>query len=720
MGIKIIRGISKKPVVAKTLVQCLSSLSVNGLLFIGHPTIPTTKGAYTIDALLICKEKGIVIIDLIEGESEQDYCSRQDDSANKLESLLRTNSELMKGRELLVPIQTISFGPAIPERLTTKLKNNAHLIANSEELLQERLDQFEGWRHDSYEKIYSKVLSVIQNVSFIRENTKRSNVQNPESRGAKLIRLEKSIATLDQQQNRAAIETVEGVQRIRGLAGSGKTIVLAMKAAYLHVQNPDWRIAVTFYTRSLKGHFRQLIRRFTSALRYEEPDWSKIELLHGWGSPRSDNKGIYSHFCMIHDVNYHDYHSAKNFGEGTEFSGACANALQSCREYKQIYDVILVDEAQDLPAEFLQICYQLLNDKKMLIYAFDDLQNLSDESLPSPEIIFGKDQSGDPVVSFDQSPGNDIILEKCYRNSGPLLTTAHALGFGIYRKVKSDVTSNLVQMFDHPDFWKDVGYRVKKGNLIHGNHIILHRTEDSSPRFLVDHSPIQDLIQFICFRDQREQTEWLINEIRENLEIDELRYEDIMVINPDPRTTRNNVGHARARLLEMGINNHLAGVDSFPEIFYKNRDSVTFTGVHRAKGNEAGMVYVINAHECHSGSSNRFSLTRARNQLFTAITRSKAWVRVLGYGDDMKKLKEEFEQLNSKGFDLEFDYPSLEEIEQLRLVHREVSSDEIQMIQEFDDDLSNVLHHIESGTIHLSDLDETVVYQLKEHLQVAD
>ena len=46
------------------------------------------------------------------------------------------------------------------------------------------------------------------------------------------MRLEKSIATLDQQQNRAAIETVEGVQRIRGLAGSGKTIVLAIKAAY--------------------------------------------------------------------------------------------------------------------------------------------------------------------------------------------------------------------------------------------------------------------------------------------------------------------------------------------------------------------------------------------------------------------------------------------------------------------------------------------------------
>ena len=58
------------------------------------------------------------------------------------------------------------------------------------------------------------------------------------------------------------IETVEGVQRIRGLAGSGKTVVLALKAAYLHAQHPEWKIAVTFNTRSLKGQLRQLINTF--------------------------------------------------------------------------------------------------------------------------------------------------------------------------------------------------------------------------------------------------------------------------------------------------------------------------------------------------------------------------------------------------------------------------------------------------------------------------
>jgi len=487
MSIEIVRGISKKPVVANTLVQCISPLSWDGFLYIGHPTIPTTAGPYTIDALLISREKGIVIIDLIEGDSEQHYDSRQDDSANKLESLLRTRSELMRGRELVVPVHTISFGPALLSRRISECNDNGHLIANSNDLLQKQLQHFSNW-NDQEEDIFSEALSIIQNVTFIRENTLKRNIQKQESRGAKLMSLEKSIATLDKDQNRAAIETVEGVQRIRGLAGSGKTIVLAIKAAYLHVQHPDWRIAITFYTRSLKGHFHQLIRRFTSAQRFEEPDWSKIEILHSWGSLRPDNEGIYSRYCMTHGVDYYDFRSAQKFGTGKEFSGACDEALRNCREFKQLYDVILVDEAQDLPPGFLQICYNILGKKKMLIYAYDDLQNLSDESLPPPEKLFGKDHRGDPLVSFGQSTRKDIILEKCYRNPGPILTTAHALGFGIYRNVDHEGLSPLVQMFDNPQFWEEVGYRVKKGKLLDGNRVTLHRTSESSPQFLENHS----------------------------------------------------------------------------------------------------------------------------------------------------------------------------------------------------------------------------------------
>ena len=61
---------------------------------------------------------------------------------------------------------------------------------------------------------------------------------------------------------RAAFEIPDGPQRIRGLAGSGKTVVLALKAAYLHSQHPSWHIAVTFYTRALAQQYKEMITNF--------------------------------------------------------------------------------------------------------------------------------------------------------------------------------------------------------------------------------------------------------------------------------------------------------------------------------------------------------------------------------------------------------------------------------------------------------------------------
>ena len=260
---------------------------------------------------------------------------------------------------------------------------------------------------------------------------------------------------------------------------------------------------------------------------------------------------------------------------------------------KALYDAVLVDEAQDFPPAFLKLCYEMLDNHKRLVYAYDELQNLGGESLPSPEEIFGTEADGSPRVRFDapakNEPQRDIILEKCYRNSRPLLVTAHALGFGIYRDPPKNRDTGLVQMFDQPQLWEDIGYKVKDGELKPGSAVTLCRTDESSPRFLEEHSEISDLVQFIRFDSEEEQAEWLVGAILTNLSEDELRHDDIVVINTDPLTTRNKMGPIRRRLLDQGVSSHLAGVDTDPDIFFKPESaSVTFTGIFRAKGNEAG------------------------------------------------------------------------------------------------------------------------------------
>jgi len=133
------------------------------------------------------------------------------------------------------------------------------------ENLEETLNQLFGEHENGFHEkgLYEATLSAIQSISTIRKSRTKRIVERIDSRGGKLKKLEDSIATLDNIQGKAVIETVVGVQRIRGLAGSGKTIVLALKAAYLHAQHPEWRIAVTFNTRSLKGQFHRLINTFS-------------------------------------------------------------------------------------------------------------------------------------------------------------------------------------------------------------------------------------------------------------------------------------------------------------------------------------------------------------------------------------------------------------------------------------------------------------------------
>ena len=361
---------------------------MSGQLFIGYPVIGTAEGRHLIDALLVSIDKGIVVFDLVEGSDLGDYASRQDDSANKLEARLKPYRDLVRRRDLLIPIYTISFAPGVVR--LDEYVHGGYPIANGKDKLIRALKCF-NWE-DRDEDVYRYALSAIESVSTIRHSRAKRSIRREDSRGDKLRKLEASVATLDHMQSKAVVETVEGVQRIRGLAGSGKTIVLALKAAYLHSQHPEWRIAVTFNTRSLKGYFRRLINNFVLEQTNEEPDWNNLWVVNAWGGPGSvDRDGIYHQFCRFYGVEYLDFGSAsKRFGRSRAFSEACKQAVIQAKGANPLYDVILVDESQDLPPAFLQICYELLDGHKRLVYAYDDLQNLSGESLPSPEEISGR------------------------------------------------------------------------------------------------------------------------------------------------------------------------------------------------------------------------------------------------------------------------------------------------------------------------------------------
>ena len=112
--------------------------------------------------------------------------------------------------------------------------------------------------------MYAKILSGLQEAYGINTRTERGDV----SEGTKAYAINQMASLIekyDGRQMEAILSDTTGIQRIRGMTGSGKTIVLARKAVELHTAHPDWNIVVTYSTRSLKGQLETLIGRFYAA-----------------------------------------------------------------------------------------------------------------------------------------------------------------------------------------------------------------------------------------------------------------------------------------------------------------------------------------------------------------------------------------------------------------------------------------------------------------------
>ena len=116
------------------------------------------------------------------------------------------------------------------------------------------------------------------------------------------------------------------------------------------------------------------------------------------------------------------------------------------------------------------------------------------------------------------------------------------------------------------------------------------------------------------------------------------------------------------------------------------------------------MVYVLGAESCYRG----WDLSRKRNILFTAITRSRAWVRICGVGENMQALGGEIKAASGHDFRLEFRYPTEEEIRKLKRIHRDRSEDEKASIARDVEGIERLIRLIEEGELSAETLPERI------------
>ena len=231
MAIDIVRGAIKNQIASEDLIDEIVKLQDNfeGSLFLAYPLSATADSNVTIDALLVTKEIGIVAFIF---ENEDDSYEQQDSLYYQITNTLNNYETLRKGRRLAIEPNVVTY--CIEKEISDS--KDGYVFCNKNGLLsmlQNNMNKFDA-------TYYEKLIEALQKISTMKPKKQRKNVVKESSRGAVIKRIEKQIANLDQWQKKAAFEVPEGPQRIRGLAGSGKTVVLALKAAYLHAQYPDW------------------------------------------------------------------------------------------------------------------------------------------------------------------------------------------------------------------------------------------------------------------------------------------------------------------------------------------------------------------------------------------------------------------------------------------------------------------------------------------------
>ncbi|MBN2306161.1 MAG: UvrD-helicase domain-containing protein [Anaerolineae bacterium] len=258
------------------------------------------------------------------------------------------------------------------------------------------------------------------------------------------------------------------VRLVRGVAGSGKTLVLGARARLLAQENPDWRIAIVTYNKSLalalKRQFRdvkvytfdKLCYKWLQASNlwqspiedYEQPDWVN-HILHDLPqvAERFEADFLQDEFNWIKDMgilNQQTYLDVPRTGRGTrllpterELVYQAFNAYQLRLEQERLltwqdvaglvlraldaglipanqFDAVLVDEAQDFAPIWFEVLKRMLNpDTGVIFLAADATQRIYRK--------FTWKSLGLNIV------GRTRILRQAYRNTYEIMQAAYEL-----------------------------------------------------------------------------------------------------------------------------------------------------------------------------------------------------------------------------------------------------------------------------------------------------
>ncbi|WP_243458303.1 3'-5' exonuclease [Nostoc sp. UIC 10630] len=219
---------------------------------------------------------------------------------------------------------------------------------------------------------------------------------------------------MDLQQEQLARSLGDGHRVIHGVAGSGKTMILAYRCQHL-AQVSNKPILVLCFNVSLAAKLRQVVQ--------EDPNKIsriKVRHFHGW--------------CMDLLKKYNIPRPDSREYQGEDYVDELVNRVITAVDAKLIpagtYGAVMLDEGHDFKPEWLKLIAQMVNpETNSLLILYDDAQNLYGEKR-------------DKKFSFKsvgiQAQGRTTIFKLNYRNTEQVLKVAYEFAKKVMQPTTGD------------------------------------------------------------------------------------------------------------------------------------------------------------------------------------------------------------------------------------------------------------------------------------------
>jgi superfamily I DNA and RNA helicase len=433
-----------------------------------------------------------------------------------------------------------------------------------------------------------------------------------------------------EQQELSRLKVGEHPRLIRGVAGSGKTVVLAeMVARFVHrrlSQPRDMfsearekpRVAVVCFNRSLVPFIHRKIRDS-----YEE---QAIENLPGDTVLVTHLNGLLWHLIKNERIPV-DYIRITGPGRVDDNTKRATIYRERIRQFAtgypewykaMLYDAIFVDEGQDFEDEEYRLLLDLIKTnpktgEKPLVIFYDDAQNLYARPRPNWKEVGINVRVGDRAR----------VMKECFRNTREVVELAFNVLLGSQAPPNVRVETRT---------YADVNY-LKQLGLVEelGDHFRVRFSERTFHQKPLIHS----------FSSRFDEKQWIGEEVVRLIDQEQVRPEDLLVLFHRSGDFEDLCDIIMAQARSDSIAGFIRPYGNSPDVnrYIFREDHLTVSTTHGAKGYDSQIVFVAGADLFDTGKEGRASF-------YVGATRAKMLLYVSGL-DKSNTLLAEAEAVNA-------------------------------------------------------------------------